>query len=86
MVDDPMVVVRWEPPVGRATGVCRVEKEGSVLTGWAEIEVAAAEGAGSVVTWTEDLSVARLPAFADPVVARVARFVFGRALTAMLRA
>ncbi|GAA1372338.1 SRPBCC family protein [Streptomyces beijiangensis] len=84
VVDDLMVVVRWEPPTDGSPGVCRVEKEGSVLTGWAEIEVAA-EGTGSAVTWTEELSIARLPAFADPLVARAGRFVFGRALAAMLR-
>ncbi|MEV0093245.1 SRPBCC family protein [Streptomyces sp. NPDC050738] len=84
VVDDPMVVVRWEPPVDGSPGVCRVEKEGRILTGWAEIEVAA-RGAGSVVTWTEELAIARLPAFTDPLLARVARAVFGRALAAMLR-
>ncbi|WP_329123081.1 SRPBCC family protein [Streptomyces sp. NBC_01465] len=88
VVDDPMVVVRWEPPVEGASGspgVCRVEKEGRVLTGWAEIEVAADGRGGSVATWTEELAVARLPAFTDPVLRRVSRFVFGQALDAMLR-
>ncbi|MFD6419441.1 SRPBCC family protein [Streptomyces sp. NPDC060194] len=85
LIDDRMVVVRWEPPAGGRTGVCRVEKEGRLLGGWAEIEVAAS-GTGSVVTWTEELLVRGLPGVADPVVARSGRLVFGRALRQMLRA
>ncbi|GLF97083.1 SRPBCC family protein [Streptomyces yaizuensis] len=83
-VDDPMEVVRWEPPDGAAAGRCRLEKRGQAVTGWAEIEVRAA-GAGSVVVWTEDLRIGPLPRLLDPLTARVGRRVFGRALDGLLR-
>ncbi|EFL28502.1 conserved hypothetical protein [Streptomyces himastatinicus ATCC 53653] len=32
--EDPMEVVRWEPPDGGRPGLCRLEKRGSVVLGW----------------------------------------------------
>ncbi|MER5767268.1 SRPBCC family protein [Streptomyces sp. NPDC001985] len=81
--DDPMEVVRWEPP-GGGSGICRLEKRGRVVLGWAEIEVAP-RGPGSVVVWTEELRLRGVPALLDPVVTRVGRRVFGRALDGLLR-
>ncbi|MFB6831255.1 SRPBCC family protein [Streptomyces hydrogenans] len=81
--DDPMEVVRWEPPRGDRPGVCRLEKYGRLVRGWAEIEVAAAPG-GSRVVWTEELSVRGLPRALDGVLARAGRVVFGRALDGLL--
>ncbi|MFK0180435.1 SRPBCC family protein [Streptomyces xanthochromogenes] len=40
--DDRMEITRWEPPAGGAPGVCRLEKRGRAITGWAEIEVGTA--------------------------------------------
>ncbi|MEU3608985.1 SRPBCC family protein [Streptomyces sp. NPDC035033] len=82
--DDPMEVVRWEPPLGDRPGVCRLEKYGRVVRGWAEIEVAAA-GGGSQVVWTEELAVRGVPGCFGPVLARAGRVVFGRALDGLLR-
>ncbi|MGW6459577.1 SRPBCC family protein [Streptomyces sp. NPDC055078] len=82
--DDPMEVVRWEPPADGRDGHCRLEKRGRVITGWAEIEVCA-QGPGSVVVWAEELRVRPLPGALDPLVAGVARRVFGRALDGLLR-
>ncbi|MFF3326851.1 SRPBCC family protein [Streptomyces sp. NPDC002889] len=81
--DDPMEVVRWEPPAPGRAGVCRLEKRGRVILGWAEIEVLSA-GRGSVVVWTEELRIRPLPRLLDPLVARVGRAVFGRALDGLL--
>ncbi|MCX4587298.1 SRPBCC family protein [Streptomyces sp. NBC_01481] len=82
--DDPMEVVRWEPPASGRPGRCRLEKRGSVITGWAEIEVLP-EGPGAVVVWVEELRIRFLPRLLDPLVARAGRLVFGRALDGLLR-
>ncbi|MFH8793608.1 SRPBCC family protein [Streptomyces sp. NPDC017941] len=81
--DDPMEVVVWQPPEPTRYGMCRLVKRGSVVTGWAEIEVHA-RGRGARVVWREELRVRGVPGFADPVVARVASWTFGRAATALL--
>lgn len=81
--DDPMEVVRWEPPVGGRPGRCRLVKLGRVIRGWAEIEVHAV-GTGSAVVWVEELRIAVLPRPLDGLVGRVGRVVFGRALDGLL--
>ncbi|MGW5422501.1 SRPBCC family protein [Streptomyces sp. NPDC003943] len=42
--DDPMEVVRFEPPAAGRAGVCRLEKYGRVVRGWAAFEVTATPG------------------------------------------
>ncbi|WP_197361654.1 SRPBCC family protein, partial [Streptomyces clavuligerus] len=88
-VDDPMEVVRWEPPRGGSTGRCRLEKRGRTVVGWAEIEVRSAPGPGAgpgaEVVWTEELRFLPLPRLLDGVTARVGRWIFGRALDGLLR-
>ncbi|MFI9209555.1 SRPBCC family protein [Streptomyces sp. NPDC053253] len=83
--DDPMEVVRWEPPAAGRPGVCRLEKSGRVVRGWANFEVTAAPGGGCRVEWTEELAVRGLPRAFDPVLARAGRVLFGRALDGLLR-
>lgn len=84
--DDPMRIVRWEPPAGGGPGFCRLEKTGRIVIGWAEIEVRPdEEGTGSRVRWREELRVWRLPRALDAVTARTGRFVFGRAVDTLLR-
>ncbi|MFB7586054.1 SRPBCC family protein [Streptomyces sp. NPDC056169] len=83
--DDPMEVVRWEPPEAGRAGVCRLEKSGRVVRGWAAVEVTGAPGGGCRVEWTEELSVRGLPRAFDPVLARAGRFLFGRAVDGLLR-
>ncbi|WP_406859259.1 SRPBCC family protein [Streptomyces sp. HUAS MG47] len=82
--DDPMELVRWEPPTA-APGVCRLEKRGRVVLGWAEIEVTAAAGGGSRVVWHEELRLRGLPRAADPLLATAGRLLFGRAMDGLLR-
>ncbi|MEU7073387.1 SRPBCC family protein [Streptomyces narbonensis] len=82
--DDPMEVVRWEPPEAGRPGVCRLDKSGRVVRGWAEVAVTAAPDGGCRVEWTEELSVRGLPRVFDPVLARAGRFLFGRALDGLL--
>ncbi|MFF8289328.1 SRPBCC family protein [Streptomyces sp. NPDC016309] len=84
--DDPMEVVRCEPPGpdGAGAGVCRLEKRGRVVAGWAEIEVRETAPGAVRVTWTEEVRVRGLPRACDPVVAFVGRRLFGRALSGLL--
>ncbi|MEU3048381.1 SRPBCC family protein [Streptomyces sp. NPDC006984] len=81
--DDPMEIVRWSPPSPGRAGVCRLEKRGRVVTGWAWIEVHPT-WSGSVVLWVEGLRVRGVPGLLDPLVARAGRAVFGRALDRLL--
>ncbi|MFH8371609.1 SRPBCC family protein [Streptomyces sp. NPDC018031] len=81
--DDPMDVVRWEPPDEGRPGRCRLVKRGRVVTGWAEIEVRA-DGRGSWVGWREDARVRALPRLFDAPTARAGRLVFGRVVDTLL--
>ncbi|MFJ9810410.1 SRPBCC family protein [Streptomyces sp. NPDC101158] len=82
--EDPMEVVRFEPPEPGRPGVCRLVKHGRVVLGWAMFEVAG-EGSGSRVRWTEELRLRGVPGLFDPVLAAAGRVVFGRALDGLLR-
>ncbi|CCB71878.1 conserved protein of unknown function (plasmid) [Streptantibioticus cattleyicolor NRRL 8057 = DSM 46488] len=82
--EDPMEVVRWEPPCGTASGRCRLEKRGRVVVGWAEIEVEPAAG-GARVVWREAVRIAGLPQLFDAPTRWTARLLFGRVVNALLR-
>ncbi|MFI1970659.1 Immediate-early protein 2 [Streptomyces cinnamoneus] len=82
--EDPMEVVRWEPPAGDGgAGHCRLEKRGRVVSGWAELEVTP-RGAGAWVVWREDLRVERLPRLFDAPTAFGGRWLFGRVVERLL--
>ncbi|MFG1670066.1 SRPBCC family protein [Streptomyces sp. Y7] len=84
--DDPMRVTLWHPPSDDATpGMCRLEKQGRVIQGWAEIEVRPGPGGRTRVVWREELRVRFVPGALDGVVGRTARYVFGRAMNRLLR-
>ncbi|MET9724611.1 SRPBCC family protein [Streptomyces zaomyceticus] len=83
--DDPMEVVRWEPPAAGRAGTCRLEKSGRVVRGWALVEVTELPGGGSRVLWTEEVSVRGLPKAFDPLLRRAGRVLFGRAVDGLLR-
>ncbi|MFD7975163.1 SRPBCC family protein [Streptomyces sp. NPDC059071] len=83
--DDPMEVVRLEPPAPGRTGVCRLVKRGRVVRGRASFEVSGTASGGSLVVWVEELRVWGVPAVLDPVLAAAGRLVFGRALDGLLR-
>ncbi|GAA1938689.1 SRPBCC family protein [Kitasatospora viridis] len=83
--DDPMEIVESVPPAPGRDGVCRLEKRGRVVRGWAVLTVRQLpSGGGSEVVWTEDISVAGLPGVVDPLLAGSGRVVFGRALAHLL--
>lgn len=89
--DDPMEVVDWRPPRAGVPGWCRVRKQGRVVLGDAWFEVAEQpEGAGSRVTWTEEVELAplralRLSGVAAPLIRAAGRFAFTQALQTMAR-
>ena len=82
--EDPMEVVSWEPPADGRPGRCRLEKRGSAVTGWAEIEVRADRG-GSLVLWREDARIGPLPRLLDAPTALAGRLVFGRLVRSLLK-
>ncbi|MGI5379162.1 SRPBCC family protein [Streptomyces sp. CA-251387] len=83
--DDPMEVTVWQPPKGDSPGLCRLEKRGRVVRGWAEIEVRHGPGGRARVVWREELGVRWLPGLFDGVLERTGRYVFGRAVNRLLR-
>lgn len=83
-IDDPMEVVVWAPPADGGPARCRMEKRGSVITGWAEFEIRP-DGGGSLTVWREDLRVRGLPRLFDAATAWSGRLVFGRVLRGLLR-
>jgi hypothetical protein len=84
-VDDLMEVTVWQPPVDGGPGLCRIEKRGRIVRGWAEIEVRPGPGGRARVLWREEVRVRPLPALADPALGAAARYVFGRAANRLLR-
>lgn len=83
--DDPMEVVRWDPPTDDGSGFCRLEKRGSVVRGWAEIEVRPRDGGRSRVVWCEEARVRGLPRLFDAPTAWSGRLLFGHVVDALLR-
>lgn len=83
--DDPMEVVRWQPPQAGGPGHCRLEKRGSVVRGWAEIDVVP-RGAASWLVWREELRVARLPQLFDAPTRWSGRLLFARVIHRLLAA
>ncbi|MEU0597817.1 SRPBCC family protein [Streptomyces sp. NPDC006393] len=83
--DDVMEVTVWRPPADGEGGLCRLEKRGRVVLGWAEIEVLPGPGGRSRVVWRENLRVRFLPRALDGALESVARRMFGRAVNRLLR-
>jgi uncharacterized protein YndB with AHSA1/START domain len=83
---DSMLVSAWEPPVDGGPARFRVVKTGRLLGGWAEVTVTPREAGGTRVDWVEEVVVRPLP-FPDliaPALDRVSRWLYGRAVDAML--
>ncbi|MFF8726139.1 SRPBCC family protein [Streptomyces sp. NPDC015171] len=83
--DDVMEVTVWRPPADGEGGLCRLEKRGRTVLGWAEIEVRPGPGGRSRVVWREELRVRFLPRVFDGVLERASRLMFGRAANRLLR-
>ncbi|MFE7645259.1 SRPBCC family protein [Streptomyces phaeoluteigriseus] len=84
--DDRMEVTVWCPPDDDGgPGLCRLEKRGRTVRGWAEIEVRPGPGGRTRVIWREELRPRLVPSLFDPLVRPVARTVFGRAANRLLR-
>ncbi|MGW0818379.1 SRPBCC family protein [Streptomyces viridiviolaceus] len=83
--DDRMEVTVWQPPTDDTPGLCRLDKRGRLVRGWAEIEVRPGPGGRARVLWREELRVRPLPGLFDGLLARSGRYVFGRAVNRLLR-
>ncbi|MEV5147967.1 SRPBCC family protein [Streptomyces sp. NPDC052727] len=83
-LDDVMEVTVWRPPADDEPGLCRLEKRGRLILGWAEIEVRPALGGRSRVVWREDLSVRFLPRAFDGPLKSASRLLFDRAANRLL--
>ncbi|GHB20585.1 hypothetical protein GCM10010377_08200 [Streptomyces viridiviolaceus] len=83
--DDRMEVTVWQPPTDDTPGLCRLDKRGRLVRGWAEIEVRPGPGGRARVLWREELRVRPLPDVFDGLLARSGRYVFGRAVNRLLR-
>ncbi|MFJ5677984.1 SRPBCC family protein [Streptomyces sp. NPDC093097] len=83
--DDVMRVVSWVPPGSAAgtVGRCRLEKRGRIVTGWATIEVSPWDE-GCRVVWSGELRLRGLPSALRPVLARSARWLYGRIADGLL--
>ncbi|MDG9720940.1 SRPBCC family protein [Streptomyces sp. DH24] len=81
---DPMEVTLWRPPGADGPGLCRLEKRGEVVRGWAELEVRPGPGGRARVVWREEIGIRFLPRLFDGVVHAVSRRVFGRAADRLL--
>ncbi|MCT7354545.1 SRPBCC family protein [Streptomyces sp. 15-116A] len=83
--DDPMEVTVWRPPQDDSPGLCRLEKRGRIVRGWAELEVRRGPGGRARVVWREEIRVRAVPRALDAVLARAGRYVFGREVNRLLR-
>ncbi|MFC5144644.1 SRPBCC family protein [Streptomyces aureoversilis] len=87
--DDPMEVVRWEPPPSRADpGHCRLEKRGRVVRGWTEITLRPVTGEADArwcrVVWSAEVRLRGVPRSLDGVAGRAARLMYGRIIDGLL--
>ncbi|MGC9380027.1 SRPBCC family protein [Streptomyces sp. MH13] len=83
--DDRMEVTVWQPPQDGTPGLCRLEKRGRLVGGWAEIEVRPGPGGRTRVLWREELRVRLLPSAFDGALGGAGRYVFGRTVNRLLR-
>ena len=82
--DDVMVVDSIEQPTDGSGGRALIHKEGKVIRGTIDFRVTPL-GSTSMVDWVQQISVRWVPRAADPVVARVARTAYGKALVQLLQ-
>ena len=76
--DDPMDIVEWRDP-----SFCRLEKRGRRVLGWAELNVEP-HGAGSRVTWREDIHVRGMPRALDGLTRATSTRLFSSVIDGLL--
>ena len=82
--DDIMVVDSIDQPTDTSGGRARIHKEGKLIRGTIDLRVTP-HGPTSTVDWSQQISVRWVPRVADPVVARVARTAYRKALGQLLQ-
>lgn len=85
--DDPMEVVRWEPPAAARAGTAGIAHRGRVVLGTAEVQVVPLPGGRCRVRWTEDVAVLSRRASRPLTLPLVVggRLAFGHVLAAVAR-
>lgn len=80
-----VVTCDWDPDT--ASGTCDVDKLGPVLHGRAGFSVAPDPdgGDGSILDWTEDVTVKAVPQFVAPAVAKLAAAGFKRGMRGLAK-
>jgi hypothetical protein len=84
VLEDRMRVTECTWDEERRVGVCAVDKLGPVLGGSAGFTVGAHRD-GSLVVWSEDVTIPWLPSLLAPVAAVIGRVGFSLALAALAR-
>lgn len=82
--DDVMTVTAFEMPGSLGLGMARVEKSGKLVLGQIDAIVEPTP-AGSLVTWTQHIQIAGVPAIFDAAVGRAASIAYGRTLRQLLK-
>lgn len=82
--DDVMEVTRWEPPTERRPGVAVLVKRGPLIGGRVRVEVRAS-APGSLLVWEQELVVALVPSWLDPLVTALARIGYATVLGRLTR-
>jgi uncharacterized protein YndB with AHSA1/START domain len=85
--DDPMEVVRWDPPTASRAGTAGIAHRGRVILGHAEVQVVPLPGGRCRVRWTEEVSVVspRASRAVTYALALGGRLAFGRVLAQLAR-
>ena len=85
--DDPLEVVRWEPPTATRAGTAGLVHRGPVVLGTAEVQVVPLPGDRCRLRWTEDVALLsrRLSAPLLPLLAGGGRLAFGYVLAQVAR-
>ncbi len=83
--DDVMVVDEIAQPTDGSGGRALIRKEGRVIRGDIELQVAPRGAGSSTLDWTQRISVRGVPRALDPVVALVARAAYGKTIRQLLQ-
>lgn len=82
---DPMTVEALSAPEDGERCFARIAKSGKVVLGWVLVEAENLPQGGSRLTWEQDISIAGVSRFADPLVGLGGKAAYGVALRQLLR-
>ncbi len=82
--DDIMRIEKLVKPTLTEPGVVQIVKTGKVVGGTVHWTITPV-GSGSQILWEQDLTIAHIPRFFDPIVAFVGRLAYGQGLKKILK-